>query len=114
MEKHDVQYSDDHRVCGRCAGGPRLLRTALKILVEAAPSEELLPLLTYEIVRHRGHWRVLHVGKHSAPHPDQAAATAAAMESAQQARASGRKVVVRLLRTDGKVIELDPASGPGD
>ena len=25
-----------------------------------------LPILEYEVVRHRGHWRVLHVGKHSA------------------------------------------------
>ena len=77
-------------------------------MVDAAQSEELLPHLTYEVVRHRGHWRVLHLGKHSAPHLDQEAAKAAAIESARQARASGRDAVVRLLRTDGKVIDLDP------
>jgi len=74
---------------------------------DASQSEEVLPLLTYEVVRHRGHWRVLHIGKHSAPHLDQEAAKAAAMESARQAKASGREVAVRLLRTDGEVIELD-------
>jgi hypothetical protein len=77
-------------------------------MVHASQSEEVLPLLTYEVVRHRGHWRVLHIGQHSAPHLDQEAAKAAAMEAARQAKASGREVAVRLLRTDGEVIELDP------
>jgi hypothetical protein len=79
-------------------------------LLETAPSKEL-PVLLYEVVRDRGHWRVLHIGKHSPPHPDQATAIAAAVDSAKQARASGREVVVRLFRTDGKVIALDPNSG---
>jgi len=80
-------------------------------LPDQVTAEEQLPTLLYEVVRHRGHWRVLHIGKHSPPLADQAAATAAATELAQQARESGRTVVVRLLRTDGKVIELDPDSG---
>ena len=80
-------------------------------MVGASHREEVLPLLTYEVVRHRGHWRVLHMGKHSAPHLDQDAAKAAAMDSARQAKASGRDVAVRLLRTDGQVIELDPDDG---
>jgi len=108
--EQDVQYSNDHRVCCRCSGCPGFLRTALKPWSKPRPAGELLPPLTYEIVRHRGHWRVLHIGRHSAPHPDQAAATAA-MESARQAKTSARNVIVRLLRTDSKVIELDPASG---
>ena len=78
---------------------------------EQPQAEEQLPTLLYEVVRHRGHWRVLHIGKHSRPFEDQAAATAAATELAQQARESGRAVAVRLVRTDGKVIELDLDSG---
>ena len=42
-----------------------------------------LPLLEYEVVRHRGHWRVLHVGKHSAPCDSQDAAIAAAIAQAR-------------------------------
>ncbi len=38
------------------------------------PFVETLPTMTYDVVRHRGHWKVLHIGKHSAPHPNQKAA----------------------------------------
>ena len=41
-----------------------------------------LPMLEYEIVRYRGHWRVLHIGKHSAPYDNQGAAIAAAVSLA--------------------------------
>jgi hypothetical protein len=79
-------------------------------LLETAPGKEL-PVLIYEVARRRGHWRVPHIGKHSPPHPDQATAIAAAVDSAKPARASGREVVVQLLRTNSKVIALDPNSG---
>ena len=67
---------------------------------------EPLPTLTYEVVRHRGHWRVLHIGKHSAPHPNQKAAIACAMKLAMESKTAGRNVVVRLNRTDGRVLDL--------
>jgi hypothetical protein len=65
-----------------------------------------LPTLTYDVVRHRGHWRVLHIGKHSAAQPDQKAAIAHAMKLAMESKAAGRSVVVRLNRTDGRVFDL--------
>ena len=65
-----------------------------------------LPTLTYDVVRHRGHWRVLHIGKHSAAQPSQKAAIAQAMKLAIESRAAGRNVVVRLNRTDGRVFDL--------
>jgi hypothetical protein len=80
-------------------------------LAEQAAANEQLPILLYEIVRHRGHWRMLHIGKHSSSFTDQASATAAALNSAKQAREAGREVAVRVLRTDGKVFTLDPDSG---
>ena len=41
------------------------------------------PTLEYEVVRHRGHWRILHIGKHSAPYDSQEAAIAAAIDQAK-------------------------------
>jgi hypothetical protein len=69
-----------------------------------------LPTLEYEVVRHRGHWRVLHVGKHSTPYDSQDAAIAAAVAQAKQSVAQGRMALVRLKRTDGeeRLIDLDP------
>ena len=72
---------------------------------EAALAEPL-PTLTYDVVRHRGHWRVLHIGKHSAAHPNQKAAIEHAMRLATESRAAGRNVLVRLNRTDGRVFDL--------
>lgn len=67
---------------------------------------EPLPTLTYDVVRHRGHWRVLHIGKHSAAHPNQKAAIEHAMKLAMESKAAGRHVLVRLNRTDGRVFDL--------
>ena len=69
-----------------------------------------LPLLEYEVVRHRGHWRVLHIGKHSAPFDSQDAAIAAAVAQAKRSVAQGRLALVRVKRTDGdeRLIDLDP------
>ena len=69
-----------------------------------------LPVLEYEVVRHRGHWRVLHIGKHSAPCDSQDAAIAAAVAQAKESVAQGRLALVRLKRTDGeeRLIDLDP------
>ena len=70
-----------------------------------------LPILDYEVVRHRGHWRVLHIGKYSAPCDSQDAAIAAAVAQAKQSVAQGRLALVRLRRTDGdeRLIDLDPS-----
>jgi hypothetical protein len=67
---------------------------------------EPLPTVIYDVVRHRGHWRVLHIGKHSAPHPNQKAAIDQAMKLASVSKAEGRNVVVRLKRTDGRIFDL--------
>jgi hypothetical protein len=77
-------------------------------MVDASQSEEELPLLTYEVVRHRGHWRVLHIGKYSAPYLDQDAAKGSRHGVGKTGKATGRDVVVRLRHTDGKVVDLDP------
>ena len=77
---------------------------------ETASSGDALPTLIYDIVRHRGHWRVLHAGRHSNPHADQQAATTAAILAARQGCTAGRTVLVRLNRTDGQVLELDLAA----
>ena len=68
-------------------------------------------MLEYEVVRQRGHWRVLHVGKHSAPYDSQHAAIAAAVARAKQSVALGRTALVRLKRTDGeeRLIDLNPS-----
>lgn len=67
-------------------------------------------MLEYEVVRHRGHWRVFHIGKHSAPCDSQDAAIAAAIGQAKEAVAQGRLALVRLKRTDGdeRLIDLEP------
>jgi hypothetical protein len=50
---------------------------------------EPLPTLTYDVVRHRGHWKVLHIGKLSAPHENQRAAIDCAMKLAMEGKAAG-------------------------
>lgn len=79
--------------------------SAVALVAEAAFAEAL-PTMTYDVVRHRGHWKVLHVGKHSQPHPNQQAAIESAMKLAKEGKAAGRSVVVRLNRTDGQVFDL--------
>jgi hypothetical protein len=71
-----------------------------------ASSSDGLPTMVYDVVRHRGSWRVLHVGRYSPPHPNQQAAIDAATRAATQDMANGRTVMVRLNRTDGQVFEL--------
>ena len=61
-------------------------------------------LLTLDVVRYRGHWRVRHRNKYSTPYPDQPAAILAAKKLAREKRESGRPVEVRLMRTDGQVV----------
>jgi hypothetical protein len=67
---------------------------------------ETLPTMTYDVVRHRGHWKVLHVGRHSASHPSQKSAIDSAVKLAMESRAAGRAVLVRLNRTDGRIFDL--------
>jgi inosine-uridine nucleoside N-ribohydrolase len=61
------------------------------------------PLL-FEVVRHRGSWRIRHRGKHTSPFSDQTAAIMAAVKQAKAKREAGAAVEVRLNRTDGGVI----------
>ena len=69
-----------------------------------ANPDTTLPALVFEVVRHRGHWRVLHRHRHSTPFANQAAAISAARERAREKRSLGHAVEVYLRRTDGKVI----------
>jgi hypothetical protein len=74
--------------------------------------------LLFEVVRHRGSWRILHRNKHSSPFPDQTAAVAAAIKQAKAKREAGHSVEVRLKRTDGEIVmqplddEASPAAPP--
>jgi Uncharacterized protein conserved in bacteria (DUF2188) len=61
------------------------------------------PLL-FEVVRHRGSWKIRHRGKHTSPFSDQTAAIMAAVKQAKAKRETGAAVEVRLNRTDGGVI----------
>ena len=67
-------------------------------------------MLEHEVVRHRGYWRVLHIGKHSAPCDSQDAAIAAAVAQVKGSVAQGGLALVRLERTDGEehLMDLDP------
>jgi hypothetical protein len=49
---------------------------------------------------------VLHVGRHSASHPNQKSAIDSAVKLAMESRATGRTVLVRLNRTDGRIFDL--------
>jgi hypothetical protein len=63
-----------------------------------------LASLLFEVVRHRGHWRILHRSKHSAPFAGQVEAIQAAKDLARKKLTSGYPVEVRLNRTDGQVV----------
>ena len=78
-----------------------------------AGPEKPAPELVFEVVRHRGHWRVLHHNKHSTPHADQNAAIQAAKDLAKKKRELGHRVKVELVRTDGQVVgqNLDDQDG---
>ena len=82
----------------------------MEITVEATAVEPL-PTMTYDVVRHRGHWKVLHVGRHSASHPSQKSAIDSAVKLAMESKAAGRNVVVRLNRTDGRIFDLTETVG---
>ena len=60
--------------------------------------------LVYEVVRYRGHWRILHLSKHSKPFDNQAAAIDAARRTARDRGKQGHSVEVILRRTDGQSI----------
>jgi len=68
-------------------------------------------LRTYDVVRHNGAWRVLHLGRYSSGFRDQQAAVAAAVEKAKGQLARGRAARVLLNRTDGQVWLADLETG---
>ena len=72
-----------------------------------AMSEQPPPLF-YDIVWHRGRWRIRHLSKHSAPFADQAAAIGSAWKLARKKQDQGHAVEVRLHRTDGEVVMPPP------
>lgn len=91
--------------------------------IRLGKSEEALPSLVFEVVRHRGRWCTLHRGKLSAPYSDQAAAVLAAKAVARKKRKLGHSVEVVLCRTDGEsvvqsidddeIVSSHPARSPG-
>lgn len=85
---------------------------AIRQAVSLAPraSSDGLPTIFYEVVRHRGSWRVLHIGSYSAPYSSQHAAIDAATRAATQDIANGREVTVHLKRTDGQIFDLTPSA----
>ncbi|WP_162917378.1 hypothetical protein [Dongia deserti] len=68
------------------------------------PGLRPLPETVFEVVRHRGSWRILHRSKYSAPFADQAAAIAAAKELGRSKRALGYPVKILLRRYDGEIV----------
>jgi len=84
--------------------------SASGVVADAAQPSVSAASFVFEVVRHRGHWRVLHVGKYSLPHPSQEAAIGLAMKMALEREAAGHVATVRLLRTDGQIFELHPSS----
>lgn len=68
-------------------------------------------LRTYDVVRHNGAWRVLHLGRYSIGYLEQQEAIAAAIEKAKGQIARGRTARVRLNRTDGQVWLADLETG---
>jgi hypothetical protein len=85
----------------------------LQALRESRLSSKAKPpeMRTYDVVRHNGAWRVLHLGRYSAGYRDQQAAIAAAVEKAKGQVARGRSARVRLNRTDGQVWLADLDTG---
>jgi hypothetical protein len=78
-----------------------------RLAATAKPPE----LRTYDVVRHNGAWRVLHLGRYSTGYRDQQAAISAAVERAKGQMARGRSARVRLNRTDGQVWLADLETG---
>ena len=74
-------------------------------------TEKLPELRTYDVVRHNGAWRVLHLGRYSTGYSDQQDAIAAAIEKAKGQLARGRTARVLLNRTDGQVWPADLETG---
>ncbi len=66
---------------------------------------------TYDVVRHNGAWRVLHLGRYSTGYRDQQTAISAAVEKAKAQMARGRMARVLLNRTDGQVWLADLDTG---
>lgn len=71
-------------------------------------NEEQRPTLYYDVVWHRGRWRIRHLNKHSAPLADQAAAIGQAWKLARKKQDQGHAVEVRLHRTDGAIVMPPP------
>ena len=93
--------------------GPEAKQTPPEHFVEqstpeatAAIAADTSPVVTFDVVRHRGHWRILHIGKHSSPHESQKSAIDCAVKLALSSQSAGYTVAVRLNRTDGQVFDL--------
>ena len=81
-----------------------VLRWHAALVPRSGGMRETMADFVYDVVRHRGCWRVLHIGRHSRAHPDQEAAIRAAIKLAKAKLAAGRDAEVRLNRTDGDIV----------
>jgi hypothetical protein len=88
----------------------QLAEMAAGLVADSGQPAATVTSFLFEVVRQRGHWRVLHIGKHSLPHHSQQAALDYAMKLALEKEAGGLGAAVRLLRTDGQVFVLHPVS----
>lgn len=68
--------------------------------------------LVYEVVRHRGRWRILHLKKHSKPFDSQTEALDEAQRTARAQAKRGHAVEVILRRTDGQIVPHTPTDEP--
>jgi hypothetical protein len=64
------------------------------------------PCFYYDVVRHRGHWRILHIGKYTGAYPTAEAALAVAVQVAKEKQQAGLASEVRLYRTDGQILNV--------
>lgn len=99
LQKPSEAFAERERSFAQTAARVETLRQARVKADQPADA----PML-FEVVRHRGSWRILHRGKHTSPFSDQTAAIMAAVKQAKAKREDGTAVEVRLNRTDGVVV----------
>jgi len=99
LQKPSGAFAERERSFAQIVARVEILRQARV----KADKQANVPML-FEVVRHRGSWRILHRGKHTSPFSDQTAAIMAAVKQAKAKRQDGTAVEVRLNRTDGVVV----------
>jgi hypothetical protein len=94
------RFKEQERAFSQRAEKIAALRQTRLAGASATPSSPFV----FEVVRFRGHWRILHRKKHSSAFPDQTAAIMGAKKLAIAKRHQGHSVRVVLQRTDGNAV----------